>query len=331
MGDHPHPPGPSPVGPVGSALQRGHSGTWHFDATFKTFKTFKGRHIVNLRIPALLAGVVLLAAACGGKSHPATQTTASSSQAQAQATTTTGQMPMELPAGATRMKVAILAPASGATVTANQVTLKVATSGYTDICALAGKPAMTTTAGHYHVLLDKALVNMYCTPTATVSMQNVTPGRHTLTVVPALDDHAEVEHNARSITIDYRPTHPLAPLADKTFAGPPQITIVSPRDGATVSGAFDVVVQLTNFDPSCALFGKPDVAGYGHWHLNLDTTSGPMMGMGTMLGMSCQTVFHATTAGLTKGQTHDLVALLVDNGHAPLHPAVQDKVKVTIG
>jgi len=287
---------------------------------------------VNLRIPALLAGVVLLAAACGGTSHPAGQATAaSSSQAQAQATTTTGQMPMELPAGATRMKVAILAPANGATVTANQLTLRVATSGYTDTCDLAGKPVMTTTSGHYHVLLDKALVNMYCTPTASVSLQNVKPGRHTLTVVPALDDHAEVEPNARSITIDYRPTHPLATLADKTFAGPPQITIVSPRDGATVSGAFDVVVQIANFAASCALYGKPDVAGYGHWHLNLDTTSGPMMGMGTMLGMSCQTVFHATTQGLTRGQTHDLVALLVDNGHAPLQPAVQDKVKVTIG
>src|SRR6266516_3444319 len=307
MGDHPHPPGPSPVGPVGSALQRGHSGTWHFDATFKTFKTFKGRHIVNLRIPALLAGVVLLAAACGGKSHPATQTTASSSQAQAQATTTTGQMPMELPAGATRMKVAILAPASGATVTANQVTLKVATSGYTDICALAGKPAVNATTGHYHVLLDKALVNMYCTPTATVSMQNLKPGRHTLTVVPALNDHAEVEPNARSIKI------------------------LSPQPGATVSGPFDVTVQLSNFNASCALMGKPDLAGYGHWHLNLDSSSGPMMGMGSMLGMSCQRVFHATTAGLKPGQTHTLIALLVDNGHAPLHPPVESKLEVTIG
>jgi len=92
-----------------------------------------------------------------------------------------------------------------------------------------------------------------------------------------------------------------------------------------------VVVQLSDFDASCALLGKPDVAGYGHWHLNLDSVSGPMMGMGTMLGMSCQQVFHAPAQGLTPGQTHDLIALLVDNGHAPLHPAVEDKVQVTIG
>jgi hypothetical protein len=281
-----------------------------------------------LRTAVLLAVVALLAAACGGKSQPAKQPSAASS---AQPTTTTGQMAMELPPGAERMKVAIAAPADGATVTANQLTLKVATSGYDDTCDLAGKPEVNATSGHYHVLVDKALVNMYCTPTATVSLQNLKPGRHTLTVVPALNDHAEVEHNARSITVNYRPTHPLAALADKTFPGKPSIIILSPKPGTTVSGPFDVTVQLSNFDASCALYGKPDLAGYGHWHLNLDSSTGPMMGMGTMLGMSCQRTFHATTAGLKRGETHTLIALLVDDGHAPLHPAVESKVEVKIG
>jgi hypothetical protein len=229
------------------------------------------------------------------------------------------------------MKVAITAPADGAKVTANQVTLKVTTSGYTDTCDLAGKPVLNATSGHYHVLIDKSLVNMYCTPTATVSMQNLKPGRHTLTVVPALNDHAEVEDNARSVTINYQPTHPLATLTDTTFPGKPSITILSPTPGATVSGPFDVVVQLSNFNASCALFGKPGVAGYGHWHLNIDSSTGPMMGMGSMLGMSCQRVFHATTAGLKPGETHTLIALLVDDAHAPLHPAVESKVEVKIG
>jgi hypothetical protein len=215
-----------------------------------------------------------------------------------------GQMGMQLPPGAEHMKVAITAPPNNTRVTANQLTLNVAVSGYTDTCDLAGKPVLNATSGHYHVLIDKALVNMYCTPTATVSMQNLTSGRHTLTVVPALNDHAEVEHNARSVTIDYRPAHPLATLTDKTFPAAPSIQILSPSPGATVSGPFDVTVKLSNFDASCALFGKPDVAGYGHWHLNLDASTGPMMGMGTMLGMSCQRTFHATTQGLKAGQTH---------------------------
>jgi hypothetical protein len=281
-----------------------------------------------LRTAALLAVLALLAAACGGKSQPATQPSAASS---AQPTTTMGQMAMQLPPGAEHMKVAITAPADNTTVTANQLALTVATSGYTDTCDLAGKPVLNATSGHYHVLIDKALVNMYCTPTATVSMQNLTPGRHTLTVVPALNDHAEVEHNAKSVTIDYQPTHPLATLTDKTFPAAPSIQILSPSPGATVSGPFDVTVKLSNFDASCALFGKPDVAGYGHWHLNIDSSTGPMMGMGSMLGMSCQPTFHATTQGLKAGQTHTLIALLVDNGHAPLHPPVQSKVEVTIG
>ena len=279
-----------------------------------------------LRTVTLLAVLVLGAAACAGKSKPAGRAAGGGAQA-----TTTTQMAMAMPAGAEHMKVAITTPADGVRVTADQVTLKVSTSGYTDTCNLAGKPIVNATSGHYHVLIDKALVNMYCTPTATVSMQNLKPGRHTLTVVPALNDHAEVEENARSITINYQPTHPLAALTDKTFPGKPSITILSPTPGATVSGPFDVTVQLNNFDASCALFGKPDLVGYGHWHLNLDTAAGPMMGMGSMLGMSCQRVFHATTQGLKPGQTHTLIALLVDNGHAPLHPAVESKVEVKIG
>jgi hypothetical protein len=56
-----------------------------------------------------------------------------------------------------------------------------------------------------------------------------------------------------------------------------------------------------------------------------------MMGMGTMLGMSCSTVFQATTQGLKSGQTHTLIALLVDNGHAPLNPPIASEVTVMIG
>ena len=37
-----------------------------------------------------------------------------------------------------------------------------------------------TSTGHYHVLLDGSLINMFCTPTAVVPLQNVKPGMHTL-------------------------------------------------------------------------------------------------------------------------------------------------------
>src|SRR5712691_1412413 len=82
-------------------------------------------------------------------------------------------------------------PANGTMVTANQVTLQVSPTGFQATCDQAGKPNQQG-FGHYHVELDKALVNMFCTPEAVISMQNVKPGMHTLTVLPTQNDHAEI-------------------------------------------------------------------------------------------------------------------------------------------
>jgi hypothetical protein len=273
------------------------------------------RHLSGMAI------LPILAVACGGGGG--------TSSAPAKSTSSHEAM-MSMQPGAAAMNVAISSPSNGTMVTANSVELSVRTTGFDDTCALAGKEDQPG-KGHYHVLIDKALVNMFCTPTATVSMQNIKPGMHTLSVVPAQDDHAEVEMNAQSINIDYEPSSPLRQLTDATFSGAPSIKILSPKPGTVLSGPFDVVVQVTNFNLSCDLLGKPDVAGYGHWHLNVDADTGPMMGMGTMFGMSCVNVFHATTEGLQSGTTHTLIALLVDNGHAPFHPDVADKVEVRIG
>lgn len=238
-------------------------------------------------------------------------------------------MAAQMQPNADKMKVSISSPAEGSKITANEVILKVAAAGYELTCDLAGKPTQEG-KGHYHVELDKSLVNMYCGPEARVSLQNVKPGKHTLTVVPAQNDHAEVMANSASVTIDYQPSAAAPEIKDVTAPGKPSIKIVSPKDGDTVSGKFDIIVEVQNFNLSCDLYGKPAVAGYGHWHLNLDTTDGPMMGMMTMAGMSCEKVFHASTAGLAPGSTHTLIALLTDNGHAPLMTADQSKVKVTV-
>lgn len=288
-------------------------------------------------LPGLMA-LPLLAAACGSSTSSSSggvaaapsagSTSESMSSSMSESMSSSAMMPMQ--PGADAMKVGITSPSTGAMVTTNAVTLNVSTSAYEDTCALAGTPDQQG-KGHYHVLIDKSLVNMFCTPQATISMQNVKPGMHTLTVVPAQNDHAEVEANAQSITVNYAPASPMAPITDASFASGPSVKIVSPAPGTVVSGAFDVVVDVSNYNLSCDLFGKPDVAGYGHWHLNFDSDTGPMMGMGSMAGMSCQNVFHATTAGLKSGEKHTLIAVLVDNGHAPLHPDVNDKVEVTIG
>jgi hypothetical protein len=237
---------------------------------------------------------------------------------------------MKLPGYARKMKLQVTSPQPGSTVTANTVTVDVAAKGYQLSCDWAGKPVVKG-KGHYHILLDKALVNMYCTPEATVSLQNVKPGMHTLEVVPALNDHAEVMGNAREVKFDYEPTAALPAITDAATTAAPTVRIVSPKPGDVVRGNFDVQVEVTNFQNSCDLYGKPGLAGYGHWHLNIDSTSGAMGGMATMLGMSCENTFHASTVGLEHGSSHRLFAVLVDNGHAPLNPPVVGTVDVKIG
>ena len=279
-----------------------------------------------LRLGALTGAIALISAACGSSSHTATPAAAPSTAPAGGSSTTM----MAMPAYAMSYHTSFASPSDGVKVTGNELSVSVNASGYTDSCDWAGKPPQQG-FGHYHLLLDKALVNMYCTANATVSLQNVKPGMHKLTVVPALNDHSEVDENGQTIAFDYEPTSPMPQLTDQTLGSPPSIKILSPKFGDTLSGPFDVTVQINNFKPSCDLLGKPDVTGYGHWHLNFDTTSGPMNGMGTMAGMSCTATVHTSTVGLKAGEMHSLVAILVDNGHAPLNPPISDKVDVTIG
>jgi len=272
---------------------------------------------------ASLGLLPLLAVACGAASGGASATPHESMMM-------TPGASMAMQPGAELMKAVITSPSNGSMVTTNTVTVTVSTSGYKDTCATAGT-ADQQGKGHYHLLFDHSLVNMFCSPQAVLSMQNVNPGMHMITAVPAQNDHTEIEANAKSITVDYEPTSPLAAIGAATLPGAASIRILSPSEGQVVSGNFDVTVQVTNFNLSCDLMGKPDVAGYGHWHLNYDTTTGAMMGMTTMAAMSCVTVIHATTTGLSTGSRHALIAILVDNVHAPLHPEISSRVDVTVG
>jgi hypothetical protein len=92
---------------------------------------------------------------------------------------------------------------------------------------------------------------------------------------------------------------------------------------------FQVELDWANFTPSCDLLGKKKLTGYGHWHLNIDTMMGPMMGMGTMLAMGCTHTYTVFTDGLRPGK-HKLYALLVDNQHAPLIPDVASMITINV-
>ncbi len=266
------------------------------------------------RRASLIASFSLVFAACSGAAIPSA-VPATSARA--------------VPSGAAAaLAVTVTGLSPGATVTDNALTISVAAVGYALSCADAGK-ANADGVGHYHVELDHALVNMYCTPTAAISMQNVAPGPHAITVLPTKNDHEEIKEGAASVDFTYAPTNPLPTISAAAAAGTPTIAFVSPAPGLTVSGDFTVTVKTTGITLSEALFGKTNVPGYGHWHLNVDSTTGPMMGMATMLGMSGTDTFQGSTKGIAPGK-HTFFAILVDDQHAPLMPEVVAQVDLVV-
>src|SRR5215813_2546415 len=115
-----------------------------------------------------MAAVALVAAACGSSGT----TSAAAGHAKSPMPKMSSEMPMPspsmsmgggmLPMGAKHMHVAITSPMTGMKVADNSVTVHVRVTGYKDTCALAGRPLMggmeATATGHYHVLLDGALI-----------------------------------------------------------------------------------------------------------------------------------------------------------------------------
>jgi hypothetical protein len=212
-------------------------------------------------------------------------------------------------------KVRILAPSRQATIRRNAVPTAVSITNFRLDCALAGT-ANRKGVGHYHIELDHVLVNMFCAKRTSISMLNVAPGKHTLIFLPAANNHAEDKKAEKKVGFVYKPTHALPRAKPLSFPGKPSVRIVSPKNGATVHGGFNLTVAVSNFRLSCALYGKAPVKGWGHWHANVDTTTQGMMGMGTMLGMSCAKTFHVSLAGIKPGK-HRFFAILEDNIHAP--------------
>ena len=226
----------------------------------------------------------------------------------------------------TGARLAVGAPRPDTVVRATDVPFDVRLSNFDVDCRFAGTPNRAG-VGHYHVELDGSLINMFCDNRDRVSLQNVTPGKHTLAFLPADNQHTEDMKAERKVSFTYRPTKAQPPIKGEE-KGKPSIRILSPKPGSTVHGGFDLAVAPNNFEFSCALYGKKDVPGYGHWHINVDSTTKGMMGMATMLGMSCQRTFHVSLAGIKPGR-HTFYAILEDNQHAPT-PHAQDSVKLNV-
>lgn len=206
----------------------------------------------------------------------------------------------------------VLEPTPGQVITGPTLPLQVQSVGYRLDARYAGTPDLTY-VGHYHEILDGNLVDM--TPARdpnndTISMVGVTPGPHMLTIVPAANDHSMVWSAAVNISFIYAGPY-LAPPAPAYFPNPPAISILSPVNGATVQGSFDITANVSNFVLCGECFGKANIDGVGHWHIFVDQ---PMMAnMKTMAGGTTQAV---ALQGITPGW-HTFYAVLVNNHHMP--------------
>jgi hypothetical protein len=211
------------------------------------------------------------------------------------------------------VSLTVLSPTSGQVITGPELPLQVLASGYRIDARYAGTP-VTPAVGHYHEILDGNLVDM--TPYQdgnrdTIPMVGVTVGAHTLTVVPAANDHSMIMSAAVNIPFTYAGPY-LPEPAGYSGTGAPSIGIAAPAAGATVTGSsFTMAVNVSNFVLCQECFGKTPVAGEGHWHAFLDQ---PMMAnMLTMGGGPSQTI---SLKGVTPGW-HTFWAVLVDNHHMP--------------
>jgi hypothetical protein len=272
----------------------------------------------KLRVAALVSTALALVAAGCGSSNKSSSDKVAAKPAQP----SSGMMSAD-----TGARLAVSLPKPGTVVNGNSVPTDVSVSHFKVDCHFAGTPNRMG-VGHYHIELDGSLVNMFCQDRASVSLQNVKPGKHTLMFIPAEDDHTDDMKAAKKVLFVYKPSHPLKPITGEKSSAKPSIRILSPKPGSSVHGSFDLTVAPKNFEFSCALYGKQDIPGYGHWHINVDSTKKGMMGMGTMLGMSCARTFHVSLAGIKPGK-HTFFAILEDDQHAPT-PGAQDSVSLNV-
>jgi len=225
------------------------------------------------------------------------------------------------------VRLTVLEPAPGQVITGPSLPIQVLANGYQIDARYGGTPNQPY-IGHYHEILDGNLVDM--TPLRdgnrdTVPMTGVSDGWHTLTLVPANNDHSMIMSAAVNIPFDYAGPYLPEPAA-YTGTGIPGIAITSPADGSAVTtgGWFTMTVNVTNFVVCGDCFGKALVAGEGHWHIFLDQVD--MAHMKVMGGGPSQEV---SVKGVAPGW-HTFYALLVDNHHMPIMPMTMASVRLYV-
>ncbi len=224
----------------------------------------------------------------------------------------------------------IISPGNGATIDTNDILVSLDISGFTLDAAASGAPDQDG-VGQVLVFLDgdtvAQLTNIYATASFIVPGDGLAAGEHTLAVVLASNTHAPMMDTAQMVTIDYQPVQPL-PLPVDNYTGEPGVTLVSPTDGATVPPQFEVQVTPQNFSPTTGLEGKANVAGYGHYHVWVDTPEMPSSLAGLVL-MPGTNAFSLDLSAWGPGE-HQIRIETAQNDHTMYDPATAATFTVTV-
>jgi hypothetical protein len=95
------------------------------------------------------------------------------------------------------------------------------------------------------------------------------------------------------------------------------VKIIAPANGATVGPKFNITVAPTDFTPALDLEGKPNVNGYGHYHVFVDSDA---TSMASMIGMPGSNTFPVNLAAWKNGK-HTITVEPVQNDHTPIEGA----------
>lgn len=226
----------------------------------------------------------------------------------------------------------VISPVDGATITTTDIPVTLNVSNFRlsalDV-GMANKPG----EGHIHAMYDSmkgmaTLFNMYTARTFTLPGQALKPGPHVLYFALATNDHMGLPDTMQMVKINYQPTISNAAPAPAPASGSPAVTVLSPADGATVGPRVTFRVTTTNFTPVLGLEGKPNIAGYGHYHLSVDKSSDPMS-MAGLIAMPASDTFTADLSAWPAGK-HVITIEAQNNDHGDISGATDGVITINL-
>jgi hypothetical protein len=248
------------------------------------------------------------------------------------APTTSTTAPSTSPSPAGPPSIQITSPGSGNKFSIGGVTVAVQVSNFNLTDKIGGAGA----AGEGHIIyyLDidpptaagqpalTAPGTYFASSSISYAWTNIGSGQHKFAVQLVNDDNTPL----------VPPVTAAVSLLVIPEIGPPGMVILSPRNGAEISGnSVTVTVQVTNFNLADKI-GQANAVREGHIIYYLDTAAPTLQGPAATTAPGTFALSAATTytwPNLAAGP-HSLAAQIVNNDNTPLNPPISSSVTVTL-